>query len=303
MKQPSFTGLRTFLQLPAELHGGATPDVTIVGAPFDLGTTNRPGARFGPSALRDASILFVEDTHMDFRVDPTKVLSMVDRGDLKVANGYLEETIGLFEEQLKALTGQVVVLGGDHLVTLPTLRALRSRMGRPLSLVHFDAHMDTWETNFGTPLGHGTPFRYAAEEGLIDPAHSLQIGIRAPVDNATHNWTLEQGFYVVSAEEVHISGPVQIADKICQIVGERPAYLTFDVDGIDPSQAPGTGTPEVGGLFTWQVMAILKRLGGIDWRGMDLVEVAPAYDHAQITSLAGASIIWTYLCLLAAKAS
>ena len=302
MTHPTFAGSRTFLQLPPILDGGGVPDVTISGIPFDLGTTNRPGARFGPAALREASLMLMDGDHPMFRINPQTVLRMVDAGDFEIANGYLDQSVEKIEAQARAIQGHPVFLGGDHTITLPILRGLAERNGTGISLVHFDAHVDTWKDNFGTPVGHGTPFHYAAKEGLIDPRRSVQIGIRSPVDNAVMDYTTnELGFSVISADFVHIKGITEVIRAIRKIVGNNAAYLTFDIDGLDPSQAPGTGTPEIGGLFTWQALGILKNLKDINWCGMDLVEVAPAYDHAQITALAGATLVWTYLCLIAAK--
>jgi len=299
---PTFSGPRTFLQMPAVLPGEAAPEVTVVGIPFDLGTTNRAGARFGPSAIRDASLMLVDGDHPEMAVDPSRDLKAVDAGDLDIVNGYLEETLDLIEKQVRDIDSHLVTMGGDHTITLPILRALAEHHGKGVSLVHFDAHVDTWKDNFGAPVGHGTPFHYASEEGLIDPKRSVQIGIRSPTDKDIMSYTRnELGFTVISAEQVHMDGVFQVIDSIRETVGDNLAYLTFDIDGIDPSQAPGTGTPEVGGLFTWQALAILKRLGGINWIGMDMVEVAPAYDHAQITAFAAATLMWTYMCLLATK--
>jgi len=298
--QPTFSGLRTFLQLPERVD--EKPDVTIVGIPFDLGTTNRPGSRFGPAGIRDASLMLIDGNHPQLRVNPLTDLQCIDAGDLDIVNGYLDQSLALIEQQVRAIDGHMVTLGGDHTVTLPILRALAARHGKGISLVHFDAHVDTWKDNFGAPVGHGTPFHYAAQEGLIEPKASIQIGIRSPVDNATMDYTRDElGFQVISAEDVHTGGIDSVVAAIKKTVGDNAVYLTFDIDSIDPSQAPGTGTPEVGGLFTWQALAILKKLGSVNWIGMDMVEVAPAYDQAQITSLAAATFVWTYLCLLAKK--
>ena len=298
--QPTFSGLRTFLQLPD--HRDEKPDVTIVGIPFDLGTTNRPGSRFGPAGIRDASLMLMDGDHPELKVSPVSGLSCIDAGDLNIVNGYLDQSLELIEQQVRAIDGHLVVLGGDHTVTLPILRALAARHGKGISLVHFDAHVDTWKDTFGAPVGHGTPFHYAAQEGLIDPKASIQIGIRSPVENAIMDYTRnELGFHVISAEDVHTGGIDSVVAAIKKTVGDNAVYLTFDIDAIDPSQAPGTGTPEIGGLFTWQALAILKKLGSLNWVGMDMVEVAPAYDQAQITSLAAATFVWTYLCLLAKK--
>jgi agmatinase len=299
---PTFAGPRTFLQMPSTLADGSAPEVIVAGVPFDLGTTNRSGARFGPSAIRDASLMLVDGDHPESGINPTRSLNAVDMGDLDIVNGYMEETLDLIEKQVRDIDGHLVTMGGDHTITLPILRAQAERHGKGISLVHFDAHVDTWKDNFGAPVGHGTPFHYASDEGLIDPKRSIQIGIRSPTDTDIMSYTTDElGFTVISAEQVHLDGVMSTIDAIRDTVGDNIAYLTFDIDGIDPSQAPGTGTPEVGGLFTWQALAILKRLGNINWIGMDMVEVAPAYDHAQITSFAAATIMWTYMCLLAQK--
>jgi len=300
MRPPPFSGLRTFMRVPNTL--AEDPDVTIFGVPFDLGTTNRPGARFGPEAIRSASLFLTSASggHPEFRVSPTTTLKIVDIGDLTIANGYLEESLALIEGQVSRVETHAIAMGGDHTITLPVLRSLRKKCNQPLSLIHFDAHPDTWKDNYGPPIGHGTPFHYAAEEDLIDPRTSIQVGVRAPVDTTTLDYTETLGFNALTADEVHTSTPADTAKRIREVVGtHNPVYLTFDVDVLDPSCAPGTGTPVVGGILTWQALSILKRLGGLYWVGMDLVEVAPAYDSAQITALAGATIIWTYLSLIA----
>jgi agmatinase len=170
-----------------------------------------------------------------------------------------------------------------------------------LALVHFDAHVDTWPDSFGQRFGHGSPFYHAIEEGLIDPKRTVQIGIRSPMDKSVHEWTLGKGVTILFAEAVHESGPAPIAARVREIVGDAPAYLSFDVDALDPAFAPGTGTPEIGGLFTWQAQAILRRLAGLSFRGMDVVEVSPPYDVAEITALAAATFAWEYLALLAPR--
>jgi agmatinase len=220
---------------------------------------------------------------------------LADVGDFTLALGDIPASLALIEQQA-ARFSHLVALGGDHTVTLALLRALAKRTG-PLGMVHFDAHVDTWPDNFGQPFAHGSVFYRAITEGLVDPRRMIQIGIRSPVARAVYEWTLAQGVRIVSAEEVHMMGPPAVADLVLATVGAGPVYLSFDIDAIDPGQAPGTGTPEVGGLFTWQVMAILKRLGGLDFQGMDVVEVAPAYDVAEITALAAASVVWQYLSL------
>lgn len=302
MTQPTFTGLRSFLQLPKKLEKNKKPDITILGIPFDLGTTNRPGARFGPSAVRDASLMLLDGDNPHFRLDPIQELKMIDIGDLNIVNSRLEKSLDLIYEQVNEIKSHIVSIGGDHTITLSLLRALKKKYEKPISIVHFDAHVDTWSDNFGTTYGHGTTFYYAVEGRYIDPKHSVQIGIRSPVQNEVMDYTQKDAcFNVITSEMVHRTNIDIIINGIKNTVGDNLVYLTFDIDCIDPSQAPGTGTPEIGGLFTWQVLSILNKLEDLNWVGMDLVEVAPAYDHAQITSLAGATIIWTYLSLLAKR--
>jgi len=195
----------------------------------------------------------------------------------------------------------LIALGGDHGITLPLLRALAKARG-PCALIHFDAHMDTWPDNFGQAYAHGCVFHHAITEGLIDPRRMVQIGIRSPVSREVHDWTLAQGVTSLTAPEVHENGPAAIAGRIRAIVGDAPVYLSFDIDVLDPAFAPGTGTPEIGGLASWQAQAILRQLQGVCFVGMDVVEVAPAYDVAEITALAGATMAWEYLCLLGCDA-
>lgn len=269
--------------------------VCIVGIPLDIGTTNRSGARFGPSAIRQASRMLVDGDHPVHWVDPA-AMAVADIGDFSIALGDIPSSLRLIEEQATGLS-HLVALGGEHGITLPLLRALTRRSG-PLALVHFDAHVDTWPDNFGQVYGHGSVFFHAIEEGLVLPGRMIQTGIRSPVQRAVHDWTLGKGVTIVSAQAAHEAGPAAIARRIVEVVGHHPCYLTFDIDALDPAFAPGTGTPEVGGLASWQAQAILRRLGDLHFVGMDLVEVAPAYDVAEITALAGATIVWEYLALL-----
>jgi agmatinase len=269
---------------------------TIAGIPFDAGTTNRAGARDGPHAIRRASRMLVDGAHPTLRVDPA-ALDLADAGDFAVALGDIPATLARITEQAAAIP-HLIALGGDHGVTLGLLRALALRTG-PLALVHFDAHVDTWPDNFGQPLAHGSVFFHAIAEGLIDPRRTVQIGIRSPVQTEVMDWTLAQGVTVISAMDVHESAPGAIAGLVREVVGGAPAYLSFDIDALDPAFAPGTGTPEIGGLASWQAQAILRRLDGLAWAGMDVVEVAPAYDVAEITALAAATMAWEYLSLLA----
>jgi agmatinase len=275
-------------------HDRGAP-LCVAGIPLDLGTTNRSGARFGPSAVRQASRMLTDGAHPQHWVDPA-TLPLADIGDFAIALGDLLASLARIEEQAGAIE-HLVALGGDHGITLPLLRALSKRRGPP-ALIHFDAHVDTWPDNFGQAYAHGCVFHHAITEGLIEPRRMVQIGIRSPVSHEVYDWTLAQGVTIITAQEVHESAPAAIAARIREIVGDAPVYLSFDIDVLDPAFAPGTGTPEIGGLASWQAQAILRRLQGLRFAGMDVVEVAPAYDVAEITALAGATMAWEYLCLV-----
>ena len=292
---PTFATRPSFLGLERSDPGAA---IVIAGIPYDLGTSNRPGARFGPDAIRRASRMLADGDHPPDWHDPAAA-NISDIGDFHIAHGDIQGSLARIEAQAAPLA-HLVALGGDHTVTLGLLRALARRRG-PLALVHFDAHVDTWPESFGLAWGHGSPFYHAIEEGLIDPRRTVQIGIRSPMDKAVHDWTRGKGVDIVFAEEVHEKGPAAAAERIRDAVGDMPAYLTFDIDALDPAFAPGTGTPEVGGLATWQARAILRRLAGLSFAGMDVVEVSPPYDVSEITALAAATIAWDYLALLAPR--
>ncbi len=285
--------------LPPTFLGTADRDpkarFCVAGVPFDLGTTNRPGARLAPAAIRSASRMLVDGENPAGWRDPlTK--GVADIGDFAIALGDIKASLDLIERQA-AGHSHLITLGGDHTITLALLRALAKRLGGPVGLVHFDAHVDTWPDNFGQTLAHGSVFYHALTEGLVDPRRMVQIGIRSPVQKEVHDWTTGQGVTIVTAEEVHLSTPAQIAQHVADIVGHGPVYLSFDIDGLDPAQAPGTGTPEVGGLFAWQALGILRRLDQLQWVGMDVVEVCPPYDQSEITALAAATVAWQYLTL------
>jgi agmatinase len=290
----------TFAVPPTFLGVGSTDrsaDYVVAGIPLDIGVTNRAGSREGPAAVRAASRMLTDGDHPHFWIEPA-ALSLADVGDVPIALGDLARSLDLIEKAAEGVR-HLLAIGGEHGITLPILRALRRRLGAPVALVHFDAHVDTWPDNFGQVFGHGSCFYHAIEEGLIDPARTIQVGIRSPVQRAVRDWTVDRGVSIVSALDVHEAGPAAVADRIRSVVGEAPAYLTFDVDCLDPAFAPGTGTPEFGGLLPWQVQAILRRLGGIAFAGMDVVEVAPAYDVSEITAIAAATVMWEYLALVA----
>lgn len=293
---PTFATRPTFLGLE---RSNADAAICIAGVPFDLGTSNWPGARFGPSAIRQASRMLVDGDHPASWAEIEK-LELADVGDFRIAHGDIEGSLAKIEEQAAAFR-HLVALGGDHTITLALLRALAHRRGA-VGLVHFDGHVDTWPESFGLVFGHGSPFYHAIEEGLIDPHRTIQIGIRSPLHRDIFDWTVGRGVTIVSAEEVHETGPQTVAERIRAVIGAETAYLSFDVDALDPAFAPGTGTPEVGGLATWQARAILRRLSGLKFAGMDVVEVSPPYDVAEITALAAATMAWDYIALLAPHA-
>jgi agmatinase len=289
--RPSFLGLE---------HSSSDAAICVAGIPFDLGTSNRPGARFGPAAIRQASRMLVDGDHPASWAEIEK-LDLADVGDFRIAHGDIGGTLAKIEEQAAPIR-HLVALGGDHTITLALLRALARSKG-PVGLVHFDGHVDTWPESFGLVFGHGSPFYHAIEEGLIDPHRTIQIGIRSPLRRDIFDWTAGKGVTIVSAEEVHETGPQVVAERIRAVIGTGRAYLSFDVDALDPAFAPGTGTPEVGGLATWQVRAILRRLAGLNFTGMDVVEVSPPYDVSEITALAAATMAWDYIALLAPHAT
>ncbi len=270
-------------------------DVAVSGIPFDSATSNRPGARLGPRAVRAASSMVAELDAFPWGFDPFTVLEVVDYGDCQFDFGYQHHAVEVIEAHADAILATdttMLTIGGDHFVTYPLLRA-HAKMHGPMALVHFDAHSDTWDDD-GERLDHGSMFLRAANEGLIDPARSIQIGIR------THN-DHSHGFTQVDAPWIHEHGPAAAVDEITRVVGDQRAYVTFDIDCLDPAYAPGTGTPVPGGLSSAQALRILRSLGGLHLIGFDVVEVAPAYDHAEITALAAATIGHDMLCLLAAQ--
>jgi len=266
-------------------------DVAVTGIPFDLATSNRPGTRFGPAGIRAASAQLSWGSPWPWGFDPLDRLAVVDYGDCPLDYGRL----GSIPDEIEAHARKIIdggasllSLGGDHFVTLPLLRAHVRKHG-PLALVHFDAHSDTWQDEAGR-IDHGTMFFHAVKEGLVDPVRSVQIGIRTHCED-------RMGFTWLDAVWVHDHTIEQAVAEIRRIVGEAKAYLTFDIDCLDPSYAPGTGTPVAGGLSTLQAQRIIRGLDGIDFVAMDIVEVAPPYDHAEVTSLAAASLALDYLCL------
>jgi len=298
---PRFAGIRTFMRAPhtTDLTG---VDAAVVGIPFDTATSFRSGARFGPEAIRSASAL-IRAYHPVHDVNVVETLSIVDYGDLAVSPGDTERTYRQVEEALAPLVEAGVftaVLGGDHAITLAELRAL-ARAHRPLALVQLDAHADTWEEYFGQRYFHGTTFKRAAEEGLLDPAASVQAGMRGSLySGGDLETSRELGFTVIPAEELRALGAERFAALVQQRVADRPVFISFDVDFLDPAFAPGTGTPEVAGFSTAEAVAFLRALRGIRLVGCDVVEVSPPYDGPGApTALAAANVVWELLALRA----
>jgi agmatinase len=295
--EPNYSGAVSFLRrVYAKDPSGF--DVAIWGVPFDTSVSNRPGTRFGPRALRDASTILDGDPVYPFGVDIFEAMSVCDTGDGVVDYGFPAEAPAAIEAQAAArlATGaHLVTLGGDHFVTLPVLRALTKKIGGPVALVQFDAHQDTWDDEGGR-IDHGTFVTTAVREGLILPEKSIQIGIRthAPKD---------YGITIVDGFEAAKLGPDAVAARVLSHVGTAPAYISFDIDALDPAFAPGTGTPVSGGFSSREGLSILRGLQGLNLKGFDIMEVSPPYDHAQITALAGATLAHYYLGLLAARKS
>ncbi len=302
MVYPRFEGIRTFMRLPhvTDLDG---VDVAFVGVPFDTGATYRVGARFGPSGIRQESML-LRPYHPELDVDVFEVLSAIDYGDLAVTPGYLPES----HAQIRAGAATVfaggvvpIFLGGDHSVSLPLLRAATERHG-PLGLIHFDAHNDLWHGYFGGKDTHGTPFRRALEEGLIDARRSIQVGLRGSLygpEDVDQSETL--GLAMIRSPEMHRIGTDAVLDRIRARAGDGPLYLSFDIDFLDPTYAPGTGTPELGGATSVQALELLRGLRGLDFRAYDLVEVMPPYDVGAITTLLAANLAYEMLALAAVR--
>lgn len=295
--EPSYGGATSFMRR-RYTRDLAAADVAVVGIPYDLATTNRSGARLGPRAIRSISSNLAWETSVNgWGFDPFERIAVVDYGDFGFDPGVPAEVPAELEAQAKAVLATdtaMLALGGDHFVTYPLLRACAEKHG-PLSLIHFDAHSDTWADEAGR-IDHGTMFWHAARDGTVDPSRSIQLGMR------THN-PETHGYHVYDADWVHDHSAEAVAARIREVVGDRPCYLTFDIDCLDPSVAPGTGTPVVGGLNCLQALRILRGLKGINLVGMDLVEVAPAYDVSEITALAGATLALNMLCIYSERAS
>jgi agmatinase len=296
---PRFAGPSTFARLPT-IDQVPHWDIAVVGVPFDSGTTYRPGARFGPSAVRQGSRL-LRPYHPELEALPFADAQVVDAGDIACTPFDIEGAIIQIEagaDALLASGGRLVAVGGDHTIALPLLRSTARRHG-PVALVHFDAHLDTWDAYFGQRFTHGTPFRRAWEEGLLLRDRSAHVGLRGPlygIGDLTDDSAL--GFLRISATDVANYGTAAVTEQLVERVADAPVYVSVDVDVLDPAHAPGTGTPEAGGLTSRELLTLLRGLDAVTVVGGDVVEVAPAYDHAEITAIAAAHIFYDLVTLM-----
>ena len=299
---PRYAGPSTFARLP-ELRDVEDCDVAIIGVPFDAGTSYRPGARFGPQSVRQASRQLRTNYHPNYDVEPFKVQQVADAGDIACNPFDIDEAIKQIEKgstELLQKVGSIVTIGGDHTIALPLLRSINKKVCGPVALVHFDAHLDTWDTYFGAPYTHGTPFRRAREEKLFLDDASMHIGIRGPLysTNDLKN-DRELGFKTIHCDEFQTNTIDQIVKRIKDRIGNNPLYISIDIDVLDPAHAPGTGTPEVAGMTTREILNVLRGLAGSQLVSADVVEVAPAYDHAELTSTAAATIVYELINIIA----
>ena len=300
MLAPRYTDIATFMRAPL-MRDPAGVDVGLVGVPFDGGVTNRPGARHGPREIRNSSSLMRAIHHVS-RINPYALCRIADLGDVPFTHAFelaaSLDDIEAFYRDVHAAGAAPLSAGGDHSITLPIFRAIAA--GQPLGMVHIDAHTDTWDEFLGSKFTHGAPFRRAVEEGLLDPKRTVQIGIRG-AQNTEEGWSfsLETGMRVVFMEEFTEMGVAAVITEARRVVGDGPTYISFDIDGLDPVYAPGTGTPEVGGLTTIEAQTLLRGLRGLDLVGGDVVEVAPPFDPSGNTALVGATMMYEILCVLA----
>jgi len=301
-KTPRFAGPSSFARLP-RLDQVAKADIAVVGVPFDSGVSYRPGARFGPTQIREASRL-LRPYNPALDVSPFDIAQVADAGDIAVNPFDIHEAIETIEAAAGDLIkdgASLVTIGGDHTIALPLLRATAAKHG-PVALVHFDAHLDTWDTYFGAEYTHGTPFRRAVEEGILDTEALSHVGTRGPLYGKKD---LEDdrrfGFGIVTSSDIYYQGVREVVDKLRQRLGNRPVYVSIDIDVLDPAHAPGTGTPEAGGITSRELLEIVRGFRGLNVVGADVVEVAPAYDHAEITSVAASHIAYDLVSLLAMR--
>ena len=301
---PRYAGFTTFARIP-RFDQVDRVDIGVLGVPFDSGVSYRPGARFGPGAIREASRL-LQGYNQHLEVAPFDSLQVADLGDVTANPFNVEDALHSIEEAARGYHDsgtRLVVLGGDHTIALPLLRAAASAHG-PVALLHFDAHLDTWDTYFGQPYTHGTPFLRAHEEGLLSAGHLCHVGLRAPVHNESDlTRDSDIGFGIISAEDVADHGPGDIAQRLIDRIGDHPVYVSIDIDVLDPSHAPGTGTPEAGGLTSRELITVLRSIRGLNIVGADIVEVAPAYDWAQVTATAAAQLAYELISIYTLRAN
>ncbi|MFF2243778.1 agmatinase [Arthrobacter sp. NPDC058130] len=301
---PRYAGIATFALLP-RIDEVEHADIAVVGIPFDSGTSFRPGARFGPAHIREHSRQ-LHPYHQIHETFPFRNQQIVDAGDFGVNPYSIDQAVESIHAKAERLTSQgtrILALGGDHTVALPLLRAAASAHG-PLAVLHFDAHLDTWDVLHGASIWHGSPFRRAAEEGLLDLEHCQHVGIRGGVyDPSELEDDRRAGFEIIRSEEFQERSMQSIAAQILERLGSGPVYISIDIDVLDPAHAPGTGTPEVAGINTREFFSVLRRLKGLNIVGGDVVEVAPAYDHAGVTGLAAAHTAWELLTLMGLSAT
>jgi agmatinase len=302
LKVPRFAGPSTFARLPRRDEVDRC-DVAVVGVPFDSGVTYRPGARFGPHAVRNATRL-LRSYHPGLDVRPFAAQQVADAGDIACNPFDIQEAIAQIEsgaEEIVSGASHLLSIGGDHTIALPLLRVMKRRHG-PVALLHFDAHLDTWDTYFGAEYTHGTPFRRAWEEGLLLQDHAMHVGIRGPLFSPEDLVDDERfGFAIVGAMEMNTTGVEDVVARVRERLSDAPVYVSIDIDVLDPAHAPGTGTPEAGGLTSRELLGILRGLAGVNVVGADIVEVAPPYDHAEITAMAASHVAYELLALFARR--
>jgi agmatinase len=303
-KIPRYAGASTFARLP-RIDEVASYDVAVLGVPFDGGVSFRPGARFGPSAIRQASRNLRPAFNPELNVAPFRVLQAVDAGDVPCNPFDIDEALQQIDETATGLISggqKLVTLGGDHTIVLGTLRAVARQHG-PVALIHFDAHLDTWDSYFGADRTHGTVFRRAFEEGLLLQDSSVHVGIRGPLYDATDLVDDRGfGFSTIRATDFDRLGVDEVVRRVRDRIGDAPLYLSVDIDVLDPAFAPGTGTPEIGGFTSRELLAMLRGISGERLVAADVVEVSPAYDHAEVTALAAATVAYEIMSLMAAAA-
>ncbi len=302
LSSPRFCNMGTFMRM-TKVDSAKGLDFAIAGAPFDTASSFRSGSRFGPNAIRNISAM-MKPNNVILQVNIMENLKGGDVGDFNVTPGYIHPTYDAIEAGVAGILEEnavPIILGGDHSITLAELRAAAKKYG-PVALVHFDSHSDLCDEVFGQKYNHGTPFRRAIEEGLIDPAHSVQIGMRGSLyDPNEHKMAADLGMLLIPAHKVREMGFEALVKTAMERVGDKPVFLTFDIDFVDPAYAPGTGTPEVGGFTSYEALSLVRAIKDMNFVGFDIVEVLPAYDSGEITAYLAANIVFEYLSILAAK--